>query len=403
MAATIPVTGTDTEANDPPPISELERRAEDGDLKAALSLGMRYRDGKGVESDNSKAMHWYRFCADRGDAYGMDNVGFMYMRGKGVPQNEEVAVGFFKAASSKGNSQATYNLGECYFSGQGVEQDYARAITTWEKAAKVGHRNAKWRLAMIYASGESVPVDLEKAERLCGELAKGGHSNSMLLLGEICDRRGDTKEALGWWKKAAEKDNPQAKALLELSEWKDEPPVPGERAYIDVGHFYQGWNNCGSTSISMFLRQADGKLTPYDVKRLCPQSPIGTGTDWEHLLAVAPKVDQDWKLITFTNDDKGFSKGIAEIKRLLDLGQPVVIDFTYTRVENGEVKINGHTLLVVGYNTKADYFVLKNPNQPSPGVQFIFTEELKESWYSKGYTASAKGKAARPLIVHTTD
>ena len=382
-----------------PSFSGLEERAEKGDVRAALSLGMKFRDGDGVEQDDREAMRWYRVSADQGDPQGMDNVGYMYLRGKGVPQNEEVAVAFFRTASEKGNSQATYNLGECYFSGQGVEQNYSLAVETWTRAAEVGHQNAKWRLAMIYASGEFVPRNEEKSEALCRELAKKDHSNAMLLLGEICDRRGDLEEARSWWQKASDLGNPQGKDLLEIVHWKDASAVAGEHAYVDVDHLYQGWNNCGATTMSMFLRQAGGSLTPYDVKRHCP-SPIGTGTDWQHLVAVAPEAKQDWKLITFPYTEKGFDEGLTEIQSILDQELPVVIDFTYVRIENGEEKRNGHTLLVVGYHKENDQIVLKNPNQPAPGIQLMTAEELKKNWYSSGYSRSAKGKTARPLIVH---
>jgi hypothetical protein len=46
-----------------------------------------------------------------------------------------------------------------------------------------------------------------------------------------------------------------------------------------------------------------------------------------------------------------------------------------------------------------DQFVLKNPNQPPPGIQLMSAEELKSKWHSRGYSRLAKDRAARPLIV----
>jgi len=383
-----------------PSISDLKQRAGQGDVKAALSLGMRYRDGRGVERDYEKALQWYRKSADQGDAQGLDNVGFMYLRGWGVPKNPEIAVAFFKAGAKGGNPQAGYNLGESYFSGLGVPQDYDLAMEAWEAAAEQGHAQAKWRLAMMAATGEGMARDIATAEEWCRELAGKNHAKGMLLLGELCYRDGRDEEAQQWWKKSSERGNSQAKTLLELAEWRSTEPVAGRRAYVEVDHIYQGWNNCGATSMSMFLRQAGGDLSPYKVKRLCPQSPIGTGTDWAHLVAVAPKAGQGWELVTFANDDSGFAEGVLEIQKHLDRQQPVVIDFTVERQENGETVYYGHTLLLVGYNADSDQFVLKNPNQPSPGIELMGSEELKANWYSRGYSRSAKGKAARPLIVH---
>jgi hypothetical protein len=383
-----------------PSISALKRRAEQGDQQAELALGMRYRDGVGVPRDYAEAVTWYRRCADRGSAAGMDNVGFMYLMGWGVPQDSTIAAAYFKAGAAGNDAQALFNLGKCYFSGRGVEQDYSRAIDAWQRAAERKNRNAIWRLAILHAAGEGLTQDKEKAQALCRSIAEGGSSHGMLLLGELHETQGEHGAAQQWWKQAANHGSTQAKALLRLSKWRHQEPVRGRRAYVDVAHFYQGWNNCGATSVAMFARRACPKVTPYDVKRLCPQSPIGTGTDWGHLVAAGAKLGQRWELLTFPNDDTGFAEGVEVIRKHLDLRRPVVIDFTVVKVgEAGQHRRFGHTLLVVGYNVELDQFVLKNPNQPSPGIQVMSTEELKENWYSSGYSRSAKGRVARPLIV----
>jgi hypothetical protein len=70
-----------------------------------------------------------------------------------------------------------------------------------------------------------------------------------------------------------------------------------------------------------------------------------------------------------------------------------------TRNRDGKTSRFGHTLLVVGYNTELDQYVLKNPNQPPPGIQLMTADALKANWYSSGYSRLAKGKTGRPLIV----
>ena len=78
-----------------------------------------------------------------------------------------------------------------------------------------------------------------------------------------------------------------------------------------------------------------------------------------------------------------------------------MIDFTVTKNENGKITHYGHTLLVVGYHAERDQFVLKNPNQPSPGIELMTKEELMANWRSGGYSRSAHGQVARPLIVRS--
>lgn len=382
-----------------PDLTELRKLAEKGDSKAQLTLGMRYRDGDGIPRDYEKALKWYRRSADTGNAAGMDNVGFMHLKGWGVPVDFNIAAAYFKAAAAENDGQALYNLGNCYFSGQGVEQDYEMAIDSWKRASSRGSRNAIWRLATLQAAGEGLKQDWDKAQKLCESVADKGVSNAALLLGELYSRQGEEEKARHWWEKAAKQGNTQAKTLIQLSKWRHQDPVAGSRSYVEVDHLYQGWNNCGSTSIAMFARHAGIKTSPYDVKRMCPQSPIGTGTDWEDLLTAGKKLGQQWKMPIFTNDDAGFSKGLKFIQSHLDAKRPVVIDFTVTRNRDGEIQHFGHTLLVVGYNKELDQYVLKNPNQPPPGIQFMSAQELKENWYSKGYSRLAKGQAARPLIV----
>ena len=104
-------------------------------------------------------------------------------------------------------------------------------------------------------------------------------------------------------------------------------------------------------------------------------------------------------MLTFSNDDTGFGKGLEVIRSHLDNLRPVVIDFTVAVDRDGETRHFGHTLLVVGYHTQLNQFVLKNPNQPPPGIQLMSAGELKTNWRSSGYSRLSKGRVARPLIV----
>lgn len=386
-----------------PELAELHEAAEQGDKQAQAHLGMRYRDGDGVPRDRGEALRWFRMGADRGCAEGMDHVGFMYLKGWGVPEDFGIAAAYFKASAAKGHARGMFNLGNCHFSGQGVEQDYAMAVGAWERAAAKGQPDAIWRLATLHAAGEGLPRDLRKAEQLCERIAGKGHANAALLLGELLASRDRQEQAREWWNTAVRHGSTEAGALLEVGEWRHQDPVVGESAFVEVGHFYQGWNNCGATSIAMFARHFGADTTPYAVKSLCPRSPIGTGTDWEDLVAAGEKLGQSWKLVSFPHDDDGFAEGVGEIRRHLDAGRPVVIDFTVVRNRDGEEERFGHTLLVVGYHAGHDQFVVKNPNQPSPGIELLSSKELESSWHSSGYSRLARGRAARPLIVASNE
>lgn len=89
-----------------------ECRAERGDPKAQLSMGIVYRDG-----------------AD------------------GPPQNYKMAKGWFLKSAQNGNGMAMYNLGLMFFGGIGVDPDHVQAYSWFSLAASflpedgIGTRN----------------------------------------------------------------------------------------------------------------------------------------------------------------------------------------------------------------------------------------------------------------------
>ena len=135
----------------------------------------------------------------------------------------------------------------------------------------------------------------------------------------------------------------------------------------------------------------------WDFKRLSP-SPLGTGTDWGHLLNASKKIDQKWKLITFTPDDEGFEEATTFLKSELDAGRPVVVDFKYIgpQYPGGSA---GHTLNVCGYLAEENLYILCNPAVATPGIQLITAADLKDFWRSDHYGAISKGVLSRPAFV----
>ena len=372
----------------------------DGGPADLLALGESYLNGRGVTKDHATALTWFRKAADAGDSRGLAQVGSCYFNGWGVRRNFDIATAYYKASASMGDPEGQYLLGRAVFSGLGTEQSYAQALALWQEAADQGHADAKWRLSMLYAAGEHVERDLAKAEQLSREIAAQAHTKGMVLLGELLATQGKGAEATDWWRRAADAGSPHAKDLLALADWRSLPPVIGERAFIEGVHFYQGRNNCGPTSLAMLARHLGLTPTPYDIKRLCPKSRIGTGTDWEDLVATGKSYGQEWNLVLFDDTDQGFTEGLDFIRKELDAGRLVVIDFTWEYECDGRKWQGTHTLTVAGYCKSRDQVVLRDPNQPAPGIQIISSEELKSKWHSDGYSRLSKGASHRPLIVY---
>ena len=394
------------------PITELIAKATGGDTDAQLSLAMRYRDGKGAEKNDAEAMKWAHLAADKGNAGAQDFVGFAYLRGAVVKRNPEIALGYFKAAANE-SAQAAFNLGQCYFGAQGTAQDVPKALEWWKKAAEKGHGRAAATAAMAYLSGEGIEPDAALARKLAERAAELKNPSGLVVLGELQFRAGDIDAAKASWTAASKlqptgatghpaqpSDNASAQQgadLLRLVAYRQRKGEPGKFAFVQMPHIFQGYNNCGSTACATFARFQGSEIGGWDFKKLCP-SPLGTGTDWGHLLDASAKIGQKWKLITFTPDDTGFEKATAFLKSELDVGRPVVVDFKYIgpQYPGGSA---GHTLSVCGYIAAEDLYILCNPAVATPGIQLITADDLKNFWRSDHYGALSKGVLSRPAFI----
>jgi hypothetical protein len=393
-------------------LEPLRTQATSGDAKAQLDLAIRLRDGKGVAKDDAEAMQWAHRAADAGNTDAMDFVGHAYLRGSAIKGNPEIAFGYFKAAA-KESAQGAFNLGQCYFGAQGTEQDVAKALEYWKKAAEKGHGRAASSAAMAYFSGEGAAPDPVQARRLAERAAELNDPSGLVVLGEMQFQAREWEAAKANWTKAsklrptaatghpaqpsADASAQQGADLLKLIDYRQRRSEPGKFAFVQMPHIHQGYNNCGSTACATFARFQGSKIGGWDYKRLCP-SPLGTGTDWGHLLDASKKIEQKWKLVTFTPDDPGFDQATTMLKSELDAGRPVVVDFKYIgpQYPNGSA---GHTLNVCGYIAAENLYILCNPAVASPGLQLITSADLKDFWRSDHYGAISKGVLSRPAFV----
>lgn len=393
-------------------LRSLTAKAEKGDAAAQHALALRFRDGKDVAKDDAAAMMWAHRAADQGHVDAMDFVGFAYLRGAVVKRSTGIAFAYFSAAAPQ-SAQAAFNLGQCYFGAQGTEQDIARALEWWKKAAAQGHGRAASCAAMAYLSGEGIAPDPAEARRLAERAAELNDPSGLVVLGEMQFQAGELDAAKANWTKAArlrptsptghpaqpsaEASAQQGADLLKLIEYRQRKSEPGKFAFVQMPHIHQGYNNCGSTACATFARFQGATLGGWDFKKLCP-SPLGTGTDWGHLLDASAKIGQRWKLVTWTPDDAGFDEATAFLKSELDAGRPVVVDFKYIgpQYPGGSA---GHTLSVCGYLAEENLYVLCNPAVATPGLQLITAADLKNFWRSDHYGALSKGVLSRPAFV----
>ena len=412
LLATLFMCATTMSADEVGEFQTLRSRAENGDAAAQAELAFRYRDGKGVAKNDAESMKWAHRAADAGNADALDFVGFTYLRGAVVKRNPAVAFGYFKAAAND-SAQAAFNLGQCYFGAQGTEQDIPKALEWWKKAAERGHGRAASTAAMAYLSGEGVAADPVLARKLAERAAELNDPSGLIVLGELQFQAGELDAAKANWTKASKlhatgatghpaqpsgnASAQQGADLLKLADYRRRKGEPGKFAFVPMPHIHQGYNNCGASACATFARFQGAKLGGWDFKKLCP-SPLGTGTDWWHLLEASAKIGQHWRLVTYTPDDAGFNEATAMLKRELDASRPVVVDFKYIgpQYPGG---FAGHTLSVCGYLAAENLYVLCNPAVATPGLQLITAADLKDFWRSDYYGSRANAVLSRPAFV----
>lgn len=98
---------------------------------AAFRLGALYEEGRGVEQDHERAVHWYRRAAANGNESAWFNLGHMYAKGQGVAKDAAEAVRWYGKAARNDNAYAQYALGMIHFQGGAGLQPDPEAAWFW--------------------------------------------------------------------------------------------------------------------------------------------------------------------------------------------------------------------------------------------------------------------------------
>lgn len=138
--------------------------AQSGNPHAQVNIGVMYRRGLGVASDQNIANKWfslamekYRFGAEQGDAESQFYLGRMYQYRMGVEKNFRTAAKFWlRLDSLEDIGYAQHNLGWLYQQGKGVKKNYHSASQWWSRAADRGKFNALFYNIVLSIVGEGV-------------------------------------------------------------------------------------------------------------------------------------------------------------------------------------------------------------------------------------------------------
>lgn len=142
-----------------------DKAAAQGDRDAQYNLAVAYAFGEGIKQDLGKAATWYRRAAEQSHKIAQYSLGLSYIYGEGVPQDSKQAAFWFEKSALQGYSRAQVHLASMYHIGDGIEQNYTKAVNWYRKAADRGDQTAQYNLGSLYRSGKGVEQSLAQAKR----------------------------------------------------------------------------------------------------------------------------------------------------------------------------------------------------------------------------------------------
>jgi TPR repeat protein len=232
------------------PVEFLEQSAKAGNLNAQFELGNRYRYGKGVPVNATRAAAWLEKAAMNttessslvGDA--SYELAEMLDKGEGVPQDSHRAFVIFQMLAGWGWSNAKpglqFYLGQLYESGRGGEQSDTLAVSNYLDVARHFPRTtvadapayamptqfalkdltsdfgsqAAERLADLYSQGRGLPPDGMIDGQFASLTNAAATAHGIYLLGEMAYEgkvvKQDYGQAAQLFNRAADLGSPEA-------------------------------------------------------------------------------------------------------------------------------------------------------------------------------------------------
>jgi TPR repeat protein len=207
----------------------MDAAATLGSIKAHAALGSYYDYGIGVARSPKRALEHYRIAASAGNGDAQYNVAACLYGGVGTRRNYRAAVQWLRKAVRHGVSDASYLLGCCYEYGRGVTKDPTRAAKLFLAAARSGHADAHVEVGLHYDSrrpGKAVEW-YRKAARLS---SAAGQYNLAYCLERGRGVRTSRREAMRWYRAAAEQGHEKARVALEALKGRSAEPSSEVRA-----------------------------------------------------------------------------------------------------------------------------------------------------------------------------
>jgi len=196
--------------------SWLCRAAEAGCARAQYEFGSWCAEHKSKQ----EALEWYRKSAEQGEMSAVYSIGYAYERGLGVERDAREAVKWFRKAANMEYLRAQSALGGCYYRGDGIERNFEEAVKWYRAAALRGSSIGLHQLGYCYYEGLGMEKDGREAIRWYLRATAQGNVSSMNNIGYMykngigVEKNGP--EAVKWLKLAIDKGNNMACKTLGL-------------------------------------------------------------------------------------------------------------------------------------------------------------------------------------------
>ena len=141
----------------PEALPDLRKRADAGDARSQVLLGLVYEMGTADEKPQPvEALKWFLKAADQGVAWAEVWAADFYFSGSpGVPRDLYKALELYKSASDHGDPRAAFFVGQMYFFGDGVSTNQHEAASWFRRAVPADPETVNRMVALADASCDS--------------------------------------------------------------------------------------------------------------------------------------------------------------------------------------------------------------------------------------------------------
>jgi TPR repeat protein len=180
---------------------EIRRKAEAGEARSMLELGMAYLVGMGTEINRSAGVSWTLKAAEKGDALAQFSYGHICRRGELRPKDHAEALRWYRRSAAQGNADAELAIAQAYEAGLGTAVDEAESVRWLRLSATHGHPIAQQLYAVEIFTSKEADLARECVVWLEKSALQGNPTSMALLATRLLHGDGvsrDKVQALAW-------------------------------------------------------------------------------------------------------------------------------------------------------------------------------------------------------------